>query len=127
MFAILTVRCRPGVRVVDLEPGLGDRVEVVDRGALQVGQAERVDDDRDAVQLDRVVAVLAPVVEAERVLEAGAAAALDGDAQHRHLVGGVLGEQVADLRRGSLGQRDVLGGLDDLHGCPFDRQNVWEF
>ena len=47
-----------GVRVVDLEPGLLDGLEVVDLGALQIRRAERVDDDLDALDLELVVALL---------------------------------------------------------------------
>src|SRR5262249_40123804 len=60
---------RGGVRVLDLEPGLLDRLEVVDPCACQIGGAERVDDDRDAFALELVVALLGAAVEAEAVLE----------------------------------------------------------
>src|SRR5207244_4416247 len=94
---------RDGVRVVDLEPGLLDRLEVVDAAAPQMRSAEGIDDHRDAFALELVVALLGAAVEAEAVLEAGAAATLDSDAEHRHL--GVLGHQVADLRRRGRRQR----------------------
>src|SRR6188474_3617221 len=67
------------VRVVDGEAGAHERVHVVDLGAGQIGRAERIDDDAHPVHLDLVVAVLRPAVETEGVLEARAAAALDGD------------------------------------------------
>src|SRR5438477_8283605 len=69
------------VRVVDLEARLLQAFQEVDRRALEVRRAERVDDDPHAVELELVVALLGAAVEAERVLEAAAAAALDGDAQ----------------------------------------------
>ena len=47
------------VRVLDLEPGLLEALDEVDRRALQVRRAERVDDDLDAVELELVVAGLA--------------------------------------------------------------------
>ena len=50
---------------------------------VEVRRAERVDDDADAVHLDLVVAVLRAAVEAERVLEARAAAALNRDREGR--------------------------------------------
>jgi hypothetical protein len=64
------------VRVVDREPRLLDRVDVVDLCALQVRRAERIDDDRDAVRFELDVALDSGAVEAEAVLEPGAAAAL---------------------------------------------------
>src|SRR3954470_7780071 len=60
---------RDGVRVVDLEPGLLDRLEIVDGRALEVRGAERVDDDLHALLLELEVAFLRAVVEAEAVLE----------------------------------------------------------
>ena len=60
---------RGGVGVRDLEPGLGDRVEEVDLGALEIRRAEGIHDNRDAVGLELVVALLQAAVEAERVLE----------------------------------------------------------
>src|SRR6476646_710172 len=104
------------VRVVDLEAGLLDRLQEVDLGAAKVGRAERVDDDRDALRLDLGVAVLGAAVEAQRVLEAGAAAALDGNAQHAGLALGLLGHQALDLRGRALREHDPRhGALDGLH------------
>src|SRR4051794_9831934 len=85
------------VRVVDLEPGLLEAVQEVDRRALQVRRAPGVDDDRHAVQLRLEVAVLDALVEAERVLEPGAAATLDGDTEDAGLALGLLGHQLLDL------------------------------
>src|SRR5213082_4050832 len=67
------------VRVVDREACL-QALDPVDLGAGQVGRAERIDDDRDALARELVVALLRSAVESERVLEARAPAALDGDA-----------------------------------------------
>src|SRR6478609_2628728 len=103
-----------GVRVLDLEPGLLDRLEVVDLRAHQIRGAEGVDDDGDALALERVVALLGTAVEAEAVLESRAPAALDRDAQHRHVL--LRRHQVADLHRRRWRQRDdALGALLDLH------------
>src|SRR4051812_11619444 len=111
------------VRVVDREAGL-EALEPVDLGADDVRRAERVDDDADAVALDLVVALLRAAVEAERVLEAGAAAALYREAQHLGLAGRLLGLEVPDLVGSALGERDEsgLGALGDLHGS--HRSNV---
>ncbi len=70
---------RLDVRVVDREARAHERVDEVDLGADEVRSAEGVDHDADTVDLDLVVPVLRSPVEAERVLEAGAAAALNGD------------------------------------------------
>ena len=70
-----------GVRVVDLEPGLLDRLEVVDTAAAQMRSAERIDDHLDTLALELVVALLGAAVEAEPVLEPRAAARNDADAK----------------------------------------------
>src|SRR6185312_14451238 len=62
------------VRVVDLEACSLQVVDVVDRRALHVRQARAVDEQADALVLEDLVPV-ALLVERERVLEAGAAAA----------------------------------------------------
>src|SRR5689334_16140162 len=80
---------RLDVRVLDLEARLLERVDEVDRRALQVRRAERVDDDGDAVEVVRLVALLDAGVEPERVLETGAPTALDRDAQDRGLALGL--------------------------------------
>src|SRR5205823_3493708 len=103
---------RGRVRVVDREARRLDRVDPVDLGALQVGGAERVDDDLDAVELELVVAFLRAAVEAEAVLEAGAAAALDRHAEHGRFALGLVGHELLDLDRGALGQRDQRGARD---------------
>src|ERR1041385_1264463 len=72
-----------GVRVLDLEPGLLDRLEVVDLRAHQVRSAEGIDHDLDALAVELVVALLGAAVEAEAILEARAAAALDRDPKDR--------------------------------------------
>src|SRR5579864_7449069 len=92
-----------GVRVVDLEPGLLDRLEVVDARAAQVRGAERVDDDRHALAVEGEIALLGSVVEAEAVLEAGAAAALDRDPEDGDVR--LLRHQRADLLGRRRGQR----------------------
>ena len=114
------------VRVVDLEPGLLQAFEEVDRRALQVRRAERVDDDLDAVELELVVARLCAAVEAERVLEAAAAAALDRDPEHLGLTGRLRRHQVADLRRRALGERDDggLGLFDRRHRSQCSRRRL---
>src|SRR3954471_23225366 len=98
----------PGVRVVDGEALLLDRVGEVDGGAAQIRGAHAIDDDRDAVRRQLEVTVEAALVEEELVLQAGAAAGLDGDAQ-TEVVAALLLQQGADLDRGRFGERDVLG------------------
>src|SRR4051794_509031 len=108
--AVAAATRRGDVRVVDLEAGLLQALEEVDRRALEVRRAERVDDDSDPVKLELVVAGLSAAVEAERVLEAAAAAALDGDAEHLGLAGRLFRHQRRDLLRGARGEGDD-GGL----------------
>src|SRR5919201_1768447 len=72
-----------------------------------------------AVRLELVVALHRAAVEAQRVLEPRAAAALDGDAKDFGLAGGLLGHQILDLRGRALGQRDEgNGALGDLQDGP---------
>src|SRR3954447_4112653 len=73
--------CCRDVRVVDREPCL-EALDPVDLGAGEVGRAERIDDDVDAVDGELVVSLGRAPVEAERILEAGAAATLNGDPKH---------------------------------------------
>src|SRR3954471_5435456 len=114
---VAAAAARDGVRVVDLEAGLLDRLEIVDPRTRQVRGAEGIDDDTNALTLELVVALLGAAVEAEAVLESGAAAALDRHAEHRHV--GLLGHQGRDLRRRRGRQRDeLLRALLDLHRAP---------
>ena len=107
------------VRVLDLEAGLLEPFQEVDRRALQVRGAERIDDDPDAVELELVVACLRAAVEAERVLEAAAPAALDRDAEHLGLAGRLGGHEAPNLGRRALGERHDSGlGLFDRGHLP---------
>src|SRR4051794_39066858 len=97
---------RHDVRVVHLEAGAHQTLGVVDRRAVDVAQALLVDEDADAVVVEHLVAVVA-LVERELVLEAGAAAALDRDAQPS--LGLLLRrEELADLLGGDVGESDHL-------------------
>ena len=62
---------------------------------LRYVSARGIDDDPDAVELELGVARRRAAVEAERVLEAAAAAALDRDAKHLGLAGRLLRHQLA--------------------------------
>src|SRR5207248_54509 len=106
-----------GVRVVDLEARLLQRLDEVDRRALEVLDARRIDDDADAVELRLAVAFGCAAVEAERVLEAAAPAAADRDAQHLGLAGRLLRHQRLHLARSTLGERQGcrLAGFDSCH------------
>jgi cell volume regulation protein A len=92
------------VGVVDREPLAHQAVDEVDLGAAQVGQAEPVDDDFDAVLVDDLVAGLGLAVEAERVLQARATAALHRDPQRKRL--GVLAHECEHVLRCALGEPD---------------------
>src|SRR5205814_8812355 len=103
------------VGIVDREAGL-KALHPIDLRACQVRRAERVDHDVDAVHVELVVALGRSPIEAERVLEAGAAAALNGDPQNRRLALRLLGHQLADLVRRARGERDESWLLDRCHG-----------
>src|SRR5262249_31210461 len=114
---------RTDVRVVDLEARLLQAVQEVDRRTLEIRSAVRIDHDLDAMQVQLVVAFLRPAVESERVFEAGAAATLDGDAQNRDFV--LLGHELLDLVRSSLGERDQgVGTLDRCHAAMVAMRSV---
>ena len=104
--AVPATACGGDVRVFDLEPGLLERLQEIDRRALQIRDAERIDDDLDAVELELVVARLGTAVETQRVLEPAAPAALDRDAEHLGLAGRLACHQPADLVGGTGCQRD---------------------
>src|SRR5699024_10186383 len=70
-----------GVRVVDGEALLLDRVGEVDGRTAEAGNAHPVGDDLDAVELEDGITVEVALVEVELVDQAGAAAGLDGHAQ----------------------------------------------
>ena len=76
-------------------------------------------DDPDAVRLELVVALHRAAVETERVLEARAPAALDGDAENLGLADRLLGHEIAHLRGRALGERDDRDwAFRDLQGRP---------
>src|SRR5215216_7941100 len=97
---------RDHVRVVDLEAGALEALDVVDDSALDVGQARPVDEQAQPVVLeDRVTLALA--VERQGVLEAGAAAAAHADAQPCGAdVGALRGEELLDLLGALVGEGD---------------------
>ena len=92
------------VRIVDREAAL-QAFDEVDLGALAHG-AVGVDDDSDSLQLELVVAFHRAPVEAERVLEARTAAALDGNADDRRLPAGSSAISSVIFEAPALGQRD---------------------
>ena len=98
------------VRVVHGEAGAHQRVDVVDLGALQEVDRLAVDVDLHAVRLEDLVLGRRGVLEHHPVAEAGAAAGVDVDAQPDRRVR-LLGRQLAQLRRGGVGQVDD-GRLD---------------
>src|SRR3954447_5161374 len=98
-----------GVRVVDREALLLDRVGEIDRGALEVRRAHPVDDDLDTVEVADEVAIEAALVEVELVDQAGAAAGLDAHAQ-AEVVTTLLLEQALDLGGRDVRQDDTVGG-----------------
>ena len=86
------------IRVVHLEAGALEALDVVDLRAEDELHAGLVDDHRNAVDLEDVVVLLRPI-EGERVLEAGAAAAADRDAQGLIFRSLLRAQQLSDLLR----------------------------
>src|SRR5580704_9506545 len=99
-----------GVRVVDGETLLLDRVDEVDRRAHQVRGAHLVRHDLHAAEVGDDVAVDLAFVEVELVAKPRAAARLDRDAQPQ-VVPALLREQATHLGGRALGQDDALCGL----------------
>src|SRR3954447_15891379 len=91
---------RRGVRVLDREAAAGDRIDEVDFGAVEITDADRVDEELHAVRLvDLVAGALAVFLDHEAVLEAGTAATLHEDPQAAaRLV--LFGEKLVDLACG---------------------------
>src|SRR5690606_22855759 len=91
------------VRIADHELRAVQALAVVDLGAEQVLQAQRVDQQGDAVALHRDVVLGLVLIELEAVLEARTATAGDVDAQ---LEVGIafLADQLADLRGRGRGE-----------------------
>jgi hypothetical protein len=90
---------RLGVRVLDGEAAAGDGVDEIDLGVLQILDADRVDEQLDAVGLEDLIArSLAVLLDHQAVLEARAPAALH---EHAQAAAGLLflDQQLTDLRR----------------------------
>src|SRR5918993_3437390 len=94
------------VGVVDGEAGAHEAVDVVELGAHYVGDAHCVYCHPDALGLEDLVVVGDLVVEVDAVLETGAAAGPDADAQ-REVFLAFLGHEGLDLLRG------VVSDVDD--------------
>src|SRR3954452_8599765 len=94
------------VGVLHLEPGALEAFDEVDRRAAHVGQRLAVDEQRDALVLEDLVAVAA-LIEGEDVLEARAAAAANADAKPGRADRRALrSEELADLVRADVAQGD---------------------
>src|SRR6266446_2061636 len=97
---------RRRLRILDGEAAARDGVDEVDFGARQVADADRVDEQLDAVRLEHHVARALPVfLDHQSVLEPGAAATLHEYA--KAAAGLVLfGQQLVNLRRRRFGYVD---------------------
>src|SRR5699024_4036801 len=112
-----------GVRVVNGEALLLDRVGEVDDRIAEIGNAHPVDDDLDAVELADGITVEVALIEVELVDQAGAAAGLDGHTQAQ-IVATFLFEQAPDLVGSGRGELDLVSGLrifSHSHGYSFSR------
>src|SRR5215212_9242885 len=97
------------VRVVHGEAGAHKAVHVVELAPHDVGDAHGVDEHPDALGLEDLVVVGDLIVEVDAVLETGAAAWPDADAQ-REIFLAFLGHEGPDLLCGVIGDGDD-GGL----------------
>src|SRR5829696_7488661 len=97
------------VGVVHGEAGAHEAVHVVELASHDVGDAHGVDEHPDALGLEDLVVLGDLVVEVDAVLESGAAAGPDADAQ-REILLAFLGHEGLDLLCGVVGDGDD-GGL----------------
>src|SRR3712207_2353928 len=102
------------VRVVDGEAGAHEAVDVVELAAHDVGDAHRVDGELDALGLEDLVVGGDLVVEVDVVLEAGAAAGPDADAE-REILLALLRHEALDLLRCVVGNANDGGLFALLH------------
>src|SRR6516162_7672277 len=97
------------------------RLFVVKRRAIQVEKALRINEDAGAERLENLVAVAGLPVEAHRVGQPGATAALDADTQPPFVRSyAFFGEQVEDFLRCALGDVNLgSSGISDFcaHGA----------
>src|SRR5215207_9459499 len=91
--------------ILDLERLADEVVDEIDDRAFHVLQRDLVDEDLGTVLLDDEIVRLPGAVDVEAVREAGAATAVDGDAQHR--AGGLAGHDLVDALCGAFRQRDA--------------------
>src|SRR5690606_18636539 len=105
--AVAAAALRGRVRVAHAEPAAHQVLDEVDLAALEERPAPSVDDDRDAVRLELLVALEALVVDLHPVLVAAAPARPDEDAQRRagHAA---AGEDLARAAGPGLGEGDAL-------------------
>ena len=105
-----------GVRILDLESGLLERLHEIDRSALQVRGTCRVDHDANAMELSLGITVVCATVETERVLEAAATATANRYTQHFGVTSRLLCHKDTNLFGGALGERQRRrGGFDRGH------------
>ena len=92
------------MRIVDLE-GLTDQVvDEINGRTFKEWEGDLVNQHRGAVPLDDDIVRLLGPLDVEGVLEAGAAPAVDADAQHRP--GRLAVHDLLDAPRGPLGEAD---------------------
>src|SRR5687767_12782815 len=96
---------RHRVRVLDGEAPAGNRVDEIHFGALEITDADRIDEQLDAVRLEHLVGSAAAFLDHQAVLEARAAAALH---EHTQAAAGLalFSKQLVDLRGCRLGHVD---------------------
>jgi hypothetical protein len=91
------------VRVIELEAGTFDGLDVIDLDAVQVHRTHLVDRDLEAVKIHHLIGLIGLVFECHVILETGAASSDDGNAQrHRHRI--LHAHDFLDLGAGSGSQ-----------------------
>src|SRR5690242_2584729 len=91
---------RGGLGIVDLERRADQIIDEIDFGSGHVVERDRIDQHGRSALLDDRIVVGALAFGIESILEPGAAAAFDADAQHR--AGGFLTQDLADPPRSAL-------------------------
>src|SRR5258708_11971209 len=104
------------VGILENESLAHQRLFVLERRAVQEQKTFRVNEEARAEFFEDLVAIPRLSVEPHAIREAGAAAALDADAQAALFTrNSILVEQLADFPRGTLGQVDFR----DVGTCDF--------
>jgi len=105
------------VRVIELEAGALDGLDVIDLDAIQIHRAHLVNRDLEPVKIHDLIGLIGLVFKRHVVLETGAASADDGNAQrHRDRI--LHAHDFLDLGAGSRSQTNHIFLWPPLAGKP---------